>query len=142
MCMRSKHPLLGRTKEERNLLILRGSLGFISFTLSYWAMSYIPLADNITILMTAPIYTSLCARIFLKEPFGLKELIFIIITLIGVVMIAQPEFLFRLTEMEAHELDRLIGIAMAVVGAIITAVATIIVRKLKNTPSEVRFDMI
>lgn len=137
--MRSDYPLLGKTRQERKLLIARGVLGFVSFTLSYWAMAYIPLADNITILMTAPIYTSLCASIFLKEPFGLKELFFILVTLVGVVMIARPEFIFGMADGGVQELDRLIGIGMAVVGAIITAIATIVVRKLKNTPSEVSF---
>lgn len=102
-------------------------------------MSFLPLADNITILMTSPIYTSILARIFLKEKFGLKELSFALITLTGVIMISRPDFLFRLNTMQAHEKDRLIGIAMALGGATSNAALTIVIRKLKNVPAEVSF---
>lgn len=62
----------------------------------------------------------------------------ICLTLAGVVLIARPSFLFGAgMDDEEAETSKLIGTVMALLSSVITALANIIMRKLKNVPAPV-----
>lgn len=73
-----------------------------------------------------PLYSERCGPI---------NIALICVTLAGVVLIARPSFLFD-SEME-EESGKLIGTTMAFLSSVITALANIIMRKLKNVPAPV-----
>lgn len=77
---------------------------FIHYTT--WHNSYLEFSDEVnfrqlsiseifsTIFFTLSVFVAIFARLFLKEPCGLFNVITVVLTLIGVVLITRPTFLF------------------------------------------------
>lgn len=53
-----------------------------------------PLADASVVVFSVPVFVSIFARIFLKEPCGLFNVITVCLTLIGVILITRPPLIF------------------------------------------------
>ena len=156
--------IFGQNKQELKLLFLRGILGFAAFMLNYLALSFISLADCTTIVLSSPIYTTVFGYFLLKgkslplrgqlkperfngelilvqftEKCGPINIGLICVTLAGVVLIARPSFLFAggMDADEEWESAKLVGTVMAFLSSVITALANIIMRKLKQVPAPV-----
>lgn len=84
--------LFGQSKKELKLLILRGVLGFLTFSLSYVALGFISLGDTTTIVLSSPIYTTVFAYFFLGERCGPINISLIVLTLAGVVLVCSKCF--------------------------------------------------
>jgi len=119
-------PLVGG---EQKLLLLRGVLGFISLSLFYYGVIHLPLADATVIQYTNPVWTSLLAAAFLAEGLGRREVALSLASLAGVVLMAQPTFLFG---GEAAGLPP-VAVAAALGGAVFSAGAYVTVRRLGRT---------
>lgn len=113
---------------NRPLLVLRGLLGFGGLSCFYYAVARLPLADATVIQYTNPIFTALIAAWFLGERVGAREALCVVISLAGVVLVARPSFLFGATE----GWDTLAA-GVGLLGAIMTAGAYVLVRKLGET---------
>lgn len=124
-------------KGERWPLIARGFFGFCAFSLAYYSFRLIPLADASTIVFSAPVYVSIFACFLLKEKCGAFQIATITITIIGVMLISKPTFIFG--EHEAHKavVYRMEGSILAFVSSLSTAFTFIMIRKLQKTPSGV-----
>lgn len=81
-------------KGKRLMLILRSFVGATGLMLSFYAFRHMPLADASVIVFSVPVFVSVFAYIFLKEPCGLFNVVTIILTLIGVILIRKPTFIF------------------------------------------------
>lgn len=90
---------------------------------------------NFTVIFfLGPIFTALLASVALHEPFSLFDGLCAVFCLVGVVLVSRPEFLFgkavvHVQEIDA-ELERIFAIICAVVGAMMSAVAYVTVRKI------------
>ncbi|XP_057654918.1 solute carrier family 35 member G1 [Diorhabda carinulata] len=80
-------------KGKRIMLLLRSLTGTVSLVLSFYAFRHMPLADASVIVFSVPVFTGIFARMFLKEPCGLFNVVSVILTLIGVVLITRPPLL-------------------------------------------------
>ncbi|KAI2805208.1 hypothetical protein BLOT_004200 [Blomia tropicalis] len=80
--------------ELRHLLILRGLAGATSLFLRFVAFHYLPIADASVIIFSIPVFVSIFAWIFLKEPCGLFQSFTIVIAMIGLMMTTKLPFLF------------------------------------------------
>lgn len=90
-CVRvGEHPLGNR----RGLLVLRGTLGFGSITCFFFACQNLPLADATTLTFLAPLLAAILSPSLLKEDPGARVLVVIPCCILGVLLIAQPFFLF------------------------------------------------
>lgn len=116
-------------KGIRLLLLARGLGGFVGVGLQYWSLMYLDLSDTICITFLAPTMTSLLASLVLKEKFTRPEMIGGCVAFIGVVMIAQPEFLFS-KDISPNSKGQIIGSILAFVSTIGTAVAMCSIRKI------------
>ena len=83
---------------ERWSLFNRGLFGFLSFSMAYYAFSLIPLADASTIVFSAPVYVSIFACVLIGEKCGAFQVVTITVTIIGVVLISKPTFIFGVHE--------------------------------------------
>lgn len=99
--------------------------------LLYYAFQVMPLADATVISFSSPAFTTLFARVFLKEKYSPWDLFFIVFTITGVVLIARPPFLFgsKVTVIEGNYADHLKGTIAAVASAICASSAFVIIRK-------------
>lgn len=115
---------------------MRGVSGYFSFGLLYVAYRMIPLADASTIVFSAPVFVVIFAWLVLKEECGLFQTVILIITLIGVVLISRPTFIFGGRDEEEGTL-RIEGTIVAVIASLFTAMNFIVIRKLPKTPAAV-----
>ena len=112
---------------NRPMLWLRGLLGFLALSCFFFALTKLPLADATVIHYTNPVFTAVFAAIILKESLSLREGLGAGISLAGVVLIAQPSFLFGETGLN------LVYVGIALLGALSAAMAYVIVRKLRES---------
>jgi drug/metabolite transporter (DMT)-like permease len=114
---------------RRSKLILRGIFGFLALSCFFFALTRLPLADVTVLHFTNPVFTALLAAVVLKEGLGRRELAGLLISLSGVILVAQPAWLFG---EGAHNLD-LFAVGAALCGAFLSSVAYILVRDLRRT---------
>lgn len=151
---------------ERLPLFMRGFIGFIYASLMYTSYRFIPLADASTIIFSAPVYVTIIACIFLKETCAVSQVVGVVITITGALLVSRPTFIFPVdietpideklinwklinetlisgtpfnqTLIESDPIkDRVIGCSMAFCGAIGSAIVIIMIRKMPQTPSVV-----
>ncbi|XP_034488303.1 solute carrier family 35 member G1 [Drosophila innubila] len=93
-------PILIYTKQpvfpegKRVILMLRCFMGTTGLMLSFYAFRHMPLADASVIIFSTPVFVAIFARVFLKEPCTLFNVVTINMTLLGVVLITRPPLVF------------------------------------------------
>jgi drug/metabolite transporter (DMT)-like permease len=123
-------PLWGR---NRRLLLLRGLLGYAGLSCFFYALVHLPLAEATVIQYTNPVFTALLAVIFLAEHMRPRDVLLVLLSLVGVVLMARPGFLFGGL---SGGLDP-IAVIVALAGAIFSAGAYVTVRRLGQTEDPV-----
>jgi drug/metabolite transporter (DMT)-like permease len=114
---------------RKGLLAFRGLAGSLSLLCVFYALTKLPLADATVLQYTNPVFTAILAALFLQEIIGGREVIGLLFSLAGVVLVAQPAFLFGTA---ADSLD-LVAVGVALLGAVLAAMAYATVRKLRET---------
>ena len=114
---------------RRGLLAVRGIIGFLSLTCFYFGIVHLPLAEATLIQYTNPVFAAILAALLLHERIGGRHAIGVAASLVGVVLVTRPAFLFGA---HASAIDpRYAGIAFF--GAIFSALVYVIVRMLRDT---------
>ena len=110
---------------QKGLLILRGGLGTVALLLFFQALAGLPLAAATLLQYTYPTFTALCAWALLGEPIRKRISLAILLGLIGVLLVVQPEWIGQDLE-GLPAMAALIGLG----GALMTALAYVSVRQL------------
>lgn len=117
--------MFGRDKPR---LVLRGFAGFIALNCFYYAIKNMPLADATVIQYSSPVFTALLAALVLGERMRRVEGVLMAVSFVGVILVAQPSFLF------AHASSTPPAtFAIAIAGAVVSAVAYTTIRRLRKT---------
>ncbi|KAH7637593.1 hypothetical protein HUG17_8697 [Dermatophagoides farinae] len=88
--------------ELRPILIMRGIAGATSLFLRFIAFHYLSIADASVIIFSVPIFVSIFAWFYLKEPCGLFHTLTIIIAMIGLIMTTKLPIFFSYSAKGAH----------------------------------------
>lgn len=112
---------------RRGLLALRGLLGFGALSCFYFGVVHLPLADATVIQYTNPAFAAVIAVFVLGERMRRREVVCVALSLAGVLLVARPAFLFG----AGSALDP-VAVAVALCGALMSATAYVIVRKLAS----------
>ncbi|CAG2113945.1 unnamed protein product [Medioppia subpectinata] len=80
--------------ELRHFLLLRGIAGATSLFLRFSAFRYLPIADASVIIFSVPVFVSLFACIFLKEPCGVFQTITVLLTMLGLSLTTKLPIIF------------------------------------------------
>jgi drug/metabolite transporter (DMT)-like permease len=115
---------LGR---QRGLLIVRGLFGFAALSCFYYAIVHLPLADATVIQYTNPAFAAVFAVFVLGERMRRREVVCVVLSIIGVLLVAQPGFLFG----GGGGLDPTAA-SIALLGAVLSAAAYVTVRQLAS----------
>lgn len=99
-----------------------------------------PLADASVIIFSTPVFVAIFARLFLKEPCGLFNVLTVILTLIGVVLITRPSSIFgdsvpSLVDEQINDADKNYGVwgpVAALSSTLFAANAYVTLRALKG----------
>ena len=112
---------------QKRLLIIRGLLGTIALFCIFKALTILPIATATVIQYIYPTFTVICAYFILNE-YIFKRIVFsIIIGWLGIILVSQPEWTTN-----TNIIDTLIAISIAILGALMTSLAYICVRKLSE----------
>ncbi|KAM5142323.1 solute carrier family 35 member G1 [Mantella aurantiaca] len=119
-------------KDQRIFLFIRGFLGSGAMILLYYAVQSMPLADATVITFSSPAFTCIFACIFLKEKCTLWDIVFMVFTITGVILIARPPFLFGSNNngLEETYSEHLKGTIAAVASAICASLTLVVLRKM------------
>jgi len=72
------------------LLLVKGLLGFLSYTAYYLTIAAMPLAEVVTILFMAPIVVIVLSAVILKENIGFRRWIAVLVGLTAVLIVVGP----------------------------------------------------
>ncbi len=114
--------------KRRGLLLARGALGFVALSAVYYSVTHLPLAEAAVIQYLHPGFTALMAAFLLRERLGWRLAAAGAFSLVGVVLVAKPAFIFGAM---ASALDPF-AVAVAVAGAFLSAGAYVLVRRLSS----------
>lgn len=114
---------------NRRVLLTRGVLGFIALNCFYFTILRLPLTDATVLQFMNPTFTTLIAAIFISESLGSRHMGLVLISLLGVVLVAQPTMLFG--QMSAG-LDP-VAVGAGLTSALLSAAAWVLIRKLAKT---------
>ncbi len=107
---------------NRKILFLRGFFGVIALSMYFYSIQNMPFASAVTIMQLSPIFTTLVAIVILKEKIKPVQLLFFLVSFIGVVFIKGFDSNISL---------KLLLIALT--GSFLSALAYNMIRKLKDT---------
>ena len=107
---------------NRKILFLRGFFGMIALSMYFYSLQNMPFASAVTIMQLSPIFTTLIAVFILKETIKPIQLLFFLVSFIGVVIIKGFDTNISL---------KLLLIALS--ASFVSALAYNMIRKLKNT---------
>jgi drug/metabolite transporter (DMT)-like permease len=111
------------------VLILRGIFGFLALSCLYYGLVQLPLAEATVLQYTNPVWTALFAAWLLEERMRRGEMGLVLASLLGVILIARPAFLFG---GGGARLD-IFAVAVVLLGSMFSAAAYVTVRKLART---------
>ncbi|MGB1237427.1 MAG: DMT family transporter [Pseudomonadales bacterium] len=111
--------------ERRGLLFMRGAVGTLALMCVYYSVTTLPLAEATILQYTHPVFTALLVVIFLNERVQRSTMCCIALCLVGLVVIVDPSTAFS----ESANLP-LFSVLLALLGAMGSAVAYIIVKRL------------
>jgi len=113
---------------NKTLLIARGTVGSFALMFVYYAVTSLPLAEATVLQYLHPVFTAVLALFFLKEVIQRSTIACIVISLIGLFIIIQPNL-----ALESGVQYPWISIGAGVLGALGSAIAYIIIKKLTKT---------
>ncbi|MDP5253228.1 MULTISPECIES: DMT family transporter [unclassified Vibrio] len=123
-----KRKRIGVWGHNKTLLFLRGAIGSLALMCVYYALTTLPLAVAVLLQYTYPIFTALLAYAFLREKCSRTTCACIAISLLGLMVIFVPNAQTN----HPGALDHL-AIIIALFGALGSATAYVIVRRLSQT---------
>lgn len=114
---------------EPRRVFLRAIFGFIALSCYFYSVIHLPLADATVIYFTNPVLTALVAVVVLRERMGLREFGWVMLSLLAVVVVARPGFLFG----AERALDTT-AVLLGLVSALFAAASYVTIRSIRNDP--------
>jgi drug/metabolite transporter (DMT)-like permease len=127
---RKNIPVLGHNKV---LLIARGTVGSFALMFVYYAVTTLPLAEATLLQYLHPVFTAVLALLFLKETIQRSTIACIVISLLGLFIIIQPNLAAPNIQLNSDVHYPWLSIGAGILGAFGSAVAYVIVKKLTQT---------
>jgi len=113
---------------NKALLIARGTVGSFALMFVYYAVTTLPLAEATVLQYLHPVFTAILALIFLKEVIQRSTIVCILISLLGLLIIIQPNL-----QLGGDVQYAWLSVGAGVLGAVGSAIAYIIIKKLTKT---------
>ncbi|KAI8990048.1 hypothetical protein BDB01DRAFT_779827 [Pilobolus umbonatus] len=119
-------------KGVRGWLFFRGLAGTLGLSLFYFSITQLSLADATVVFFLGPAFTAILAAVVLGEAFTLFDGVCAVSCMLGVLLVSKPDFLFGNGKdlPEGGEVGRLFAVFCALLGAMMSAVAYVTVRKI------------
>jgi drug/metabolite transporter (DMT)-like permease len=119
------HPL----GTNRRLLLVRGLLGATALLFYFYSLVHLPLGEATLIQYTNPVFAIVLAAVVLEEALHAREIVCLVASLVGVLLVAHPPPLFGGNAAPASAL----AVGSAVIGAACSGFAYTLVRKMRGS---------
>ncbi|WP_208640333.1 DMT family transporter [Vibrio aquaticus] len=113
---------------NKPLLMVRGVVGTLALMCVYYSVTTLPLAEATILQYVHPVFTALLGVLFLKERIQGATMICIALCLVGLGFMVQPSLANSTTQALP-----IFSVTMALIGALGSSIAYVIVRKLSQT---------
>ncbi|KAG2138613.1 integral membrane protein DUF6 [Suillus bovinus] len=119
-------PIFG-PRGVRMLLIIRGITGFFGLCGLYMSLQYLSVADATVLTFLTPLTTAITGCLLLREGYSVIQAVAGVFSLLGVVLIARPPFLFKFVPganpdgsyfSDTTPVQRLAGIGAGMIGVV------------------------
>jgi drug/metabolite transporter (DMT)-like permease len=118
--------------QNKILLLVRGLVGTLALICVFYAVTTLPLAEATLLQYLHPIFAAILAFLILKEGIQKSTIVCIVLSLTGLVIMVQPAFFFGAVIGSPEPLP-LIGVGAALLGALGSGAAYVVVRRLSAT---------
>jgi len=135
------YTLLSGTIWQIFLQIFCCATGAVGLFLFFLALRYIDLADASTLGYTRVVWTVVLSVIVYRERPSIGTLIALPLTLLGVVFVTQPSFIFTSKTPSKNNVDdklRVLGYAMALAFALISAISVLLFKQLISKSRDIK----
>ncbi len=112
--------------KNKKLLLIRGTTGFIALFCTIYAITHLPIADAITLFYTNPVFALLLGIIFLRERPDILAFFCVLMSILGVLLITRPGFLFTNSNLDTF------STLVALIAALFSAAAYVTVHAIKG----------
>ena len=149
IALRTKNYLMG-TKENRKNLIIYGIFSLLLITFLFLSIKFINPSEVTALYQLNMIMVPIIARFILKEKFRIIFILSLVMSILGVIFIAQPSFIFKkendyiylnysyinqtnhtsLNENKGNKYDQAFGITSAILAAFFGALSFVVSRNL------------
>uniref|UniRef100_H2YTE1 EamA domain-containing protein n=1 Tax=Ciona savignyi TaxID=51511 RepID=H2YTE1_CIOSA len=132
-----KGELPNTTVKSAILILAYGLFCVMSSLFFYLALDHLSAGDAVAISNCYFAPTLLFARLFLKERIHPIQIVFVIASIVGVFLVARPDFIFDHVDsyQSTEGKDKVLGIVVSVLSNIFTSARLIVGRKLMNRAS-------
>ncbi len=125
------HGVFGDYPKVQRVVVARGIVGSLGFVCFYYAMSSLPLGDAVAVLSLHPIITVVVApHVLPNEHFRSIHFIAALMTVIGTLYIARPQFLFDDTS--SHKEASSVGYIVGLLGSCAASSVFLLIRRAGN----------
>ena len=123
-----------QSMDDRLCLLFRGMAGCLNMWANFYSLRHLPFGDQKIIVSTRPIFVSLSAKLFLKEPCGVVEILSMVLMVSGIIMVVQPPVIFQGQSQDSDLSDPAGGTAAicVLVTTILASNITVIIRRLRK----------
>jgi drug/metabolite transporter (DMT)-like permease len=97
--------LFGDTTYASMVLLARTILGFLGMTFAFLAVEYMPVADASVLVMQSPVLAAIMSYFILGEPWRRAEFAATAVSMVGVLLISRPHFLWKYIDPSASTAD-------------------------------------
>ena len=118
----------GKTK----YLVLRACFVATFSASLFYSFRHLPLGDARIITAAQPIFVTVCACLFIREPCGVFDVLALIVSLGGMTLVTQPPFIFGHSGSTIYDKEYFIGAAFALLGTVCQAIGFVITRSIKD----------
>lgn len=118
-------------KDLRFLLVLRGIFGATNLFLNFMAFRYLPLGEAAVIIFSVPVFVTVAARIFLKEPCGIFQSVTVLLTVIGIILTTKIPLKLASNSV-SYTSESLYGIVASIASLLFSTLRFIVIRKVKS----------
>ncbi|CAF2066662.1 unnamed protein product [Rotaria magnacalcarata] len=137
----NKYTLVAHQPRELFLQILCASTDALGFFLYFLAVRYVELSDVNTLAYTRVVWTVVLSVIVYRERPSIGTLLALPLTLLGVVLVTQPTFLFPSAQSSANTVNyrlRVLGFIMAITCALTSALNVLSYKQLISTSKQIK----
>ncbi|CAL1290942.1 unnamed protein product [Larinioides sclopetarius] len=118
-------------KKFRIHLILRGIAGGTNIFLNFVAMHNLSISEATSIIFSSPVFVTVAARIFLKEPCSVSQSFAVVFTVTGIIFTTKLPS--HLTDKQVvYTKERLCGLLAAICSVLCSSLAIPLTRKVKS----------